>query len=279
MIQELRACLGISDRFFVSHRLIVLRRPVRVREGEDGRELRMKIFVITLSDALERQQQSAHRLREVGLDFTFFPAVAGHEAIRSQSFKVAEREFLLATGRKPTPGEVGCFVSHRLLWKLCAQTGEPVMAMEDDFTLAGEFVDAVSHVEREIEEFGFIRLQSERRAKKRPVKALGGFTLWRYTKAPNSAMCYGLSPKAATRLLKFAGTIEAPVDVYMKRFWRHGQRMFGITPYTVTESALSLGTQISGRSKAGKSVSTRIARTLARLREALARRQFDCRIE
>jgi glycosyl transferase family 25 len=237
----------------------------------------MKIFVITLSDALARQQQSARRLRELGLDFTFFPAVAGHEAIRSQSCNIAEREFLLSTGRKPTAGEVGCFASHRLLWKLCAQIGEPVLIMEDDFLLADGFVDAVSHVEREIGEFGFIRLQSEQQAKKQPIKTLDRFTLWRYAKAPNSSMCYGLSPDAATRLLESADTINAPVDVFMKRFWRHGQRMFGLTPYTVSESELSRGTQISGRFKARKDVATRIARTWTRIAEVLARHQFNRR--
>lgn len=235
----------------------------------------MKIFIITLNDAVARQQQSAAQLDKLGLEFRFFPAVPGNEAIQSPSCQVSEREFLLSTGRKVTSGEVGCFASHRLLWKLGVRLDEPILIMEDDFELSDEFPDALRHLESEIDEYGFIRLQTERRANKQAAKALGRFTLWRYTKAPNSAMCYGLSPEAAGRLLAKAVKIGAPVDVYMKRFWRHGQRMYGITPYTVTESALSSISNISGRTKARKHLATRLRRTLARMQEHFARRQYN----
>lgn len=56
----------------------------------------------------------------------------------------------------------------------------------------------------------------------------------------------------------------------MKRFWRHGQRMYGITPYTVTESALSSISNISGRTKAHKHLAARLRRTLARMQEHFA---------
>ncbi|HEX5787854.1 MAG TPA: glycosyltransferase family 25 protein [Woeseiaceae bacterium] len=235
----------------------------------------MKIFVITLSDSVARQQHAAGQLQAEALAFSFFPAVPGAEAMRSPEYRVSERNFLLSTGRKVTPGEVGCFASHKLLWKLCVQLDEPILVMEDDFQLAAEFPGALRALESHVGECGFIRLQSERRARKRQVRTLGRFTLWRYTKAPNSAMCYGLSPLAARKLLAHADRIGAPVDVYMKRAWRHGQRMYGITPYTVSESALSEVTQIVGRAKARKSVTTRLSRTLARTREWLARVRFN----
>ncbi len=231
----------------------------------------MRIYVITLADAQARQQQAESQLQGLGLDFRFFPAVIGEEAIRSPLCKVDESEFLLATGRGITAGEVGCYTSHRLLWQYCVHLGEPVLVMEDDFQLSKDFPQALQLLGEEIDEYGLIRLQSERRARKKRVKPLGNFTLWRYTKAPHSAMCYGISPSAAERLLASSETITAPVDVYMKRFWRHGQKMYGITPYAVTESQLSIGTQIGGRIKAAKSLGTRASRTIARLQEFAAR--------
>lgn len=235
----------------------------------------MKIFVITLTDSVARQQHAAGQLQAAALAFSFFPAVSGVEAMRSPEYRVSERDFLLSTGRKVTPGEVGCFASHKLLWKLCVQLDEPILVMEDDFKLSADFPGAVQELENQVGEFGFIRLQSERRARKRRVRMLGRFTLWRYTKAPNSAMCYGLSPIAARKLLAHADTIGAPVDVYMKRAWRHGQRMYGITPYTVSESVLSEQSHITGRAKARKSLAMRLSRTFARTREWLARVRFN----
>ncbi len=235
----------------------------------------MHIFVITLNDALARQQRAISQLQAQGLVFRFVPAIPGQEAIRAPACTVRKREFLLATGRNVTPGEVGCFLSHRLLWTLCAQIGEPILIMEDDFELSADFSAALSCLENEIGEYGFIRLQSERRARKKRVKSLGRFTLWRYTKAPNSAMCYGITPSAARRLLADAAEIDAPVDVYMKRFWKHGQRMYAITPYTVTESKLSEATQIAGRSKARKSLPTRLHRLLARVGHCFSRAHYN----
>ncbi len=235
----------------------------------------MRIYVITLADAEARQQQAESQLRGLGLDFRFFPGVIGNEAIRSPLCKVDESEFLLATGRDITAGEVGCYTSHKLLWQLCVHLGEPVLVMEDDFQLSEDFSQALQLLDNEIDEYGLIRLQSERRARKKRVKALGRFALWRYTKAPHSAMCYGISPSAAERLLASSETITAPVDVYMKRFWRHGQQMYGITPYAVTESKLSRRTQIAGRSKAKKNLGTQLSRLFARLYEHLTRIRFN----
>lgn len=235
----------------------------------------IKMFVITLSDALERQQQAETQLRAAGFDFRFFPAVRGTDAIGSSACPVDERDFLLATGRHVTAGEVGCYASHRLLWKHCASVGEPLLVMEDDFLLSDGFAAAVRHLEREIADFHFIRLQSERRARKRKVKSLGSFDLWQYTKAPQSAMCYGISPSAAQRLLTHADIIEAPVDVYMKRCWQHGQRMYGITPYTVTESPLSSHSQIAGRTKARKGFMTQLQRLFTRMQSHVLRTHYN----
>jgi glycosyl transferase family 25 len=238
----------------------------------------MRIYVITLNDAAARQQYAESQLQGLGLEFHFFPAMRGEEAMKLPSLRVDEQEFVLATGRHITPGEVGCYVSHRLLWKLCAQLEEPILVMEDDFQLSEDFQAALMLLEAEIAEYGFIRLQSERRAEKTQVKTMGRFALWRYTKAPNSAMCYGISPAAARRLLAHSEMITAPVDVYMKRFWRHGQQMYGITPYSVTESTLSNASQIAGRTKANKNFTTRVRRVFARLNEYLTRTGFNLRL-
>jgi len=53
-----------------------------------------------------------------------------------------------------------------------------------------------------------------------------------------------------------------PVDVFIKKFWEHGQPIYGLTPYTVTESRLSRKTCIPDRDKACKDLKVRSARFL-----------------
>lgn len=92
------------------------------------------------------------------------------------------------------------------------------MIREDDFLLDDAFADAVKVVAENIDEYGFIRMQSERKAKKRLVKQTGMFQLWRYTKVPHSTMCYGISPPVAETFVVTEGQVsyEPTIEVRKK---------------------------------------------------------------
>jgi glycosyl transferase family 25 len=223
----------------------------------------LKIFVISLPDAVERRKNAEQCMTELGLCFEFFDARRGKEVLDEGYFeRVDEDEWLLNTGREMTPNEVGCFASHRSLWQKCVELGEPFMIMEDDFTLLPGFAGAVEQVAEHVREFGFIRLQDETRARKKRVTELGDYTLWRYTKAPHSMMCNGMTPEVAERFVEQTRVAREPVDVFIKKFWEHGQPIYGLTPYTVTESRLSANTFIPNRDKARKSIGVATRRFL-----------------
>lgn len=214
----------------------------------------MKLYVISLPEAAERRERAARQLAEAGLRFEFFDALRGEQAMAEGHFERCDNaEWLLNTGREVTPAEIGCFASHRSVWQKCVELGEPVMIMEDDFQLLPGFAGAVQKVARRIEEFGFIRLQDETRARRERVRDYGDYTLWRYTKVPHSAMCNGMTPEVARRFVEMTRVACEPVDVFIKKFWVHGQPIYGLTPYTVTESRLSEKTFIPHRVKARKS--------------------------
>lgn len=226
----------------------------------------MHIVVISLADALERRRQAARQLGEQGLDFRWLDAVRGAAALQEGEFAgVDEERWVLHTGRSPTPGEIGCFASHRRAWQLCVETGLPFLVMEDDFRLLPGFRPALEWLENLVAEYGFVRLQTETRARKRLVRRRGDLTLWRYTKVPHSLMCYGISPAVARAFIEQTTRISEPVDVFVKRYWAHGQPLFGITPYSVEESGLSRSTCIKGRAKARKSPAVALARFGTRL--------------
>ena len=213
----------------------------------------MKIFVISLPEAVERRERAARQLGEFGLAFEFFDALRGEQVMAKGYFERCDAdEWLLNTGHPMSLGEVGCFASHRSMWQKCVEFGEPVMIMEDDFQLLPGFADAVGKVAENISECGFIRLQSETRARKQRVAVRGDFTLWRYTKVPHSCMCNSMTPEVARNLVEQTRAIYEPVDVFIKKFWVHGQPIYGLTPYTVTESTLSQQTYILHREKVPK---------------------------
>ena len=223
----------------------------------------MKLYVISLPDAEERRKRATIQLADAGIPFEFFDAMRGEQAIAERHFERCDDvDWLLNTGREVTPAEIGCFASHRSMWQMCVELGEPIMIMEDDFQLLPGFADAVNKVARNVDEFGFIRLQDETRARRERVSEQGRYTLWRYTKAPHSSMCNAIAPEVAQRFVDMTRVAREPVDVFLKKFWEHGQPIYGLTPYTVTESSLSRKTCIPDREKARKCLKVRSTRFL-----------------
>lgn len=224
----------------------------------------MRVFVISLPDADKRRGNAQRQFDEIGVPFEFFDAVRGQEAIRDRKFEgFDEASFLLNTGRRAAVDEIGCFASHRELWKRCVELGEPIMIMEDDFDLLPRFASAFRCANELILQAGFLRLQTSIRSRKVLIASRGEFRLERYKKTPHGLMCYCLSPTVAERFVEATRMMDAPVDVFTKKFWEHGQPMYALTPYTVAPSVLSVDTTIVGRRKSRKSWSV-AGRRLAR---------------
>lgn len=238
----------------------------------------MKIFVINLKESADRRANASAQLGRQGVRFEFFDAVRGDAALEDYFEGYDEYQFLLNTGRTASTGEIGCYASHLALWKKCIELNRSIMVMEDDFLLDDRFASAVQLVAENIDEFGYIRLQSETRGKKRLVKQLGDFSLWRYTRFPHSAMCYGISPAVANTFVSSSTLLTAPIDVHVKKFWEHGHPMYGISPYTVTESRASSDSTIKGRQKARKSLKLKLLRPVTKLSWFLKRMLFNLRM-
>jgi glycosyl transferase family 25 len=196
----------------------------------------VKIFIISLPDAEARRERAARQLGELGLAFEFFDAMRGEQVLADGYFdRCDEEEWLLNTGHEMSLGEVGCFASHRSMWQKSVDLGEAIMIMEDDFQLLPGFAGAVQQVAQVIQEYGWIRLQTETRARKQRIVASGKYTLWRYTKVPHSTMCYTITPKVAARFIDTTRTIYEPVDVFVKKFWVHGQPIYGLTTSSIAK--------------------------------------------
>lgn len=237
----------------------------------------MKVFVISLKDSHARQENVNRQLTAAGINYEFFDAANGRDGYEKFFDAYDEREYLLNTGRVSTPGEIGCYASHLALWKRCVELNEPIMIMEDDFKLDALFPEAVAEVEKLIKDYGFIRFQTERRGKKKKLKQAGKFSLYFYTKMPHSLMCYAIRPDVARAFIAGSHILREPVDVFVKKTWEHQQPLFGLAPYTVSESEHSDATTISGRIKASKSPGIRFFRLLRKISWLIKRFTFNQR--
>jgi glycosyl transferase family 25 len=243
----------------------------------------MRIFIISLKTALARRAAVAEQLDGLGLSYQFFDAVTGQDA--PNHFKAIDPTlYRLNTRREPMANETGCYASHRSLWKLSAELNEPIVILEDDCRFYPNFADAVRTTSKHIDRFGFIRLQSHERARKKPTgpttyKILedAGFCLFYLSDVPLCLVAYAVSPTAAASLVRSSATLTAPVDKFMQRTWEHDTPIFALSPASVTTSVHGSSSTIGSRSRKSWDPVLLLRRLVYKVVGEIHRKRFDNR--
>ena len=143
-------------------------------------------------------------------------------------------------------GEIGCFESHRSVWRHMADNNvQTALILEDDVAIdAPLFNAALKMAEAQIATLGYIQLQV--RQVKMPflvVEQSGPTALIRPQVIPLRTSAQLVSLDAARALLAACEQIDRPVDGFLQLFWETGVR-----PHCVVPSGLSDLTQESGGS-------------------------------
>jgi glycosyl transferase family 25 len=206
----------------------------------------MKVLVISLPGCQTRRESAGGQLADRSIAFEFLDGVDGRSPGHPLLARYDESQFIVNCGRPANPGELGCYASHFLAWERCVAHDEPVLILEDDFVLQDGFPAALSLCEQLLPAYGHIRLEATTRSIAVPEQQFGAFRLVKYVKAPQGALAYGIAPAAARSLLRHSSTFAAPVDVFVRNFFRHKVPLFGLYPYTVANGELS-GDSLIGR--------------------------------
>jgi glycosyl transferase family 25 len=193
----------------------------------------LKIFVISLPSSLERRALVAQKLGERKLPFAFIDAVDGRVDRHPYLQRYDEKSFLVHRRRKAAPGELGCYVSHLLAWEKCVALGEPIVVLEDDFQLTPDFEAGLAYLERFADRVSFVRLEP---LEKHTVLTSDKGERFSLVKQLDVGMCmtgYVITPRGAQRLLEHAATIRAPIELFMKYTFDHGELIHAIVPHGV----------------------------------------------
>lgn len=243
----------------------------------------MRIYVISLKTAVARRADVAGQLAALGLAYQFFDAVPGQDALNHFS-GVDPTLYRLNTRREPMANEMGCYASHLSLWKLSVELNEPIVILEDDCRFSPDFPDALRATARLIERFGYIRLQSHERPKKKPTSLAArkvledeGFCLSYVSDVPLCLVGYAISPAAAGRLVRSSSVLTAPVDKFMQRTWDHDTPIFVLTPASVTTSVHADASTIGKRTRKSRDPVLLLRRLLYKAAGEVRRHRFDKR--
>jgi len=195
----------------------------------------LKIFVINLSSSVERLEKVTDQLASLELPFERFDAVDGRRSPHPL-FARYDDQLRRRYRRTPmSPGELGCFASHFLLWQRCVEMGEPIVVLEDDVVIDPCFPQALRWAERIVNDFPYLRLAgtSLRKSPYAPVGTLGPFKLVDHLRGPTGTLCYVIHPRAAQKMLNASKRWCLAVDDHLDRYWQHGVDCFSLMPFPV----------------------------------------------
>ncbi|MCG9693924.1 glycosyltransferase family 25 protein [Vibrio sp. Isolate22] len=190
-----------------------------------------KIFVINLESSTERKENICHQLSELSLPFELFSAIDGRVSPPHRLLSLYN-DSLSQTYRAKTlsPGQLGCYASHYLLWQKCVELNQPIIIIEDDALLFKEafvnFIQDTSELPSNIE---CIRLFKNKRRQfsSYSIFQCSSTEIHKFTKGHMSATGYFLTPSGAKKLLVNSGEWYMAVDIYMDRFWKHNVECYG----------------------------------------------------
>lgn len=230
----------------------------------------MDVRVISLESSSLRRASIATQFAAFDMAYEFFDAVTPRGA-PAHVDGYDESEFLLNCGRVATDAEVACYASHLELWRQCAAADRPYLILEDDARLTRSFRDGLPALERWVFECGLVRAALPLPRQSAPVARRDSFALHYCRRVPLQALGYAVSPEAARRLARAGGTIEEPVDKFLQRFWRHGQRVYALLPAIVEHSSLADISDIGERVRHDYDVAIRLRRLIRKSGNAVAR--------
>ena len=191
----------------------------------------MKIYVISLADAVNRREQISAQLEAYQLSYEFFDAMRGNPDIaQNHNYAYDYREKMF--GRQMTAGEIGCFMSHQELWRKIAAGNQPVCIMEDDVILTKNFARALSLLEN-YQNYEILRLSGIFNRKWFIWQHFSDLKLVKFWRDPMGTQCYIIKPEAAKRLLAKSPLINAPVDDFLGNYALHRLNVVGCDPYLI----------------------------------------------
>lgn len=196
-----------------------------------------RVVVISLRDALLRRDSISEQLKRFSIGFEFFDAVDGR-AINSFPCEYDSGSRIRVYGYDLSLGEIGCFLSHRNLWRRCQETKTPHLIMEDDIELGDNFQEAFDAISRIRKPFELLRLSglTERVKSQILIERIGPWSVVEELKDPGGSGAYLLFPSGARKLLAESSRFHEPIDNFLERRWLTRLDSLALRPYPVIQN-------------------------------------------
>ena len=199
----------------------------------------LQAFVINLDRHVGRMRFMQTQLEALGVPFTRFQAVNGYDPARIADAAVAS--FAPLSG-----GEIGCWESHRSIWKRILDEDLPgAFVLADDVILSSDFA-RLSFPPEFLDNCDILKLDSFRQPATYGAACIdlgGGRHVQRLLGNERSTAAYFITRQGAERLLAYSKNYFAAIDEVMVRrdyciFWK--LKVWKIAPSVAVQARFEL---------------------------------------
>ena len=196
----------------------------------------MRIVVINLDEDTARLERVGSRLGRLGLRWERLPAVHGRRLTPAHE-SLVDRDAQAARGLRVSPGEIGCWMSHRMAQRMIADgSDEMALVLEDDIRIDARLPEVLERIERGAAgSVDVIRLHRfKRRRKYVPIRDIGGgSTIGLVRPTDSGAQAYVISRVAARTLIDCVPRMVHIADHTLYQHWTHGLAVCSLDPPAV----------------------------------------------
>lgn len=230
--------------------------------------MRVEALIISMRDQPAREAQVRTIREACPVPSSVVAAVDGRaldDARRARAFCAARHR--PAYPFPPRPGEIGCFLSHRVAWQAILDRGlDAGVILEDDVELRPpRFGAALALACEASRAHGLVRLPLMERAGA-AARARTAPSVSCPVVLPLGTQAQVVSAAAARRLLEVSEPFDRPIDVFLQMRWVTGVPSCVVSPSGVHDATVLVGgSTIQARTKPfGETLSHEIQRPLYR---------------
>lgn len=194
-------------------------------------ENRIQSCIITLEKDVTRRSHAITEINKIHFPWSFINAIDGSKLTTTLNYDAKKGRRLL--GFELTPGEIGCFLSHRLAWQCCVDTQINTLVLEDDFVFQPNIKEVINIALEHQELWEILRLQAMAEVKCKKIATYRGVNFFHNLADPLGTTAYIVKPSSAQILLKMSDSFIEPVDHFVENFRKHHIRVTAIKPYPI----------------------------------------------
>ncbi len=221
---------------------------------------KIPVFIINLDSSPERYQHAEQQLQVLGISAQRFRGVYGKDlSVEEVNACYDKAKNLQHFRRSLSPGEIGCYLSHRGVWQQMVDHHiELAIVLEDDIDVDPRLPQAIAQIAT-LAGWDHIKLSDDRDTPAYQRKMLqDGFELVNFKRVPNCATGYAISLSGARKMLS-RSKFYRPVDLDLQFGAELDLQLFSLLPYTIWPSSKfdSVINQISGGTRKGDTTALR----------------------